>query len=160
MGNIFHLGTKYTKAMKMTFINEKGEKQNPIRGCYGIGLGRIMACVIEESADNYGPIWNKAIAPFDLEIICISKNEEVKEIANCLYEKLKGKGFDILLDDRGVSPGVAFGDADLIAAPLRVVFGDKNFANGEIELVSRDKSINKKIKWQGACEELAKMLKA
>lgn len=155
IGNIFQLGTKYTKSMGMTYLDENGKRQTPIMGCYGIGLGRIMACAVEESFDNYGIIWPKEIAPFDVQIILLVKDENIRKESDKLYNSLINKGIDVLYDEReNVSAGVAFADADLVGIPLRVIFGVKNFANGEVELSTRDKKIKKLVKIENIYKEI------
>ena len=142
----------------MSFINEKA-KQAPVMGCYGLGVGRIMACAVEESHDKYGIIWPKEIAPFDIQIILLSKNEKVKIESDKLYKALRDSGVDVIYDEReGVSPGVAFADADLIGAPIRVVFGNKNFENGCVELSTRDKSIKKLVEIKNTYNETISLL--
>jgi len=146
IGNIFQLGTKYSKSMSMTYLDENGNRQIPVMGCYGIGLGRILACVVEESADQFGPIWPLSIAPYAVHICLISAKADIKKAADKLYAGLKKKDVDVIYDNRAVSAGFAFGDADLIGAPVRVIFGEKAFASGECELVTRDKKIKKVVK--------------
>lgn len=159
VGNIFQLGIRYSESMGMKYLDENGKKQAPVMGCYGIGIGRTMACVVEESCDKYGIIWPKAIAPFAVEIILLSKNEEVKKEAEKLYNAFISKGVEALYDERGISAGIAFADADLIGAPVRVIFGDKNFKNGEVEIAKRDKSVNKLVKITNAEKEIKDLLK-
>jgi prolyl-tRNA synthetase len=159
IGNIFQLGTKYTQSMGMTYLDESGKRQTPIMGCYGIGLGRIMACAVEESHDNYGIIWPKEIAPFAVHITLLAKEKEIKEESDTLYNLLINNGIEVVYDEReGISAGVAFADADLIGAPVRVVFGAKNFANREVEISTRDKSIKKLVKIENIYKEIKLLL--
>ena len=158
IGNIFQLGTKYTKSMNMTYLDENGKRQNPIMGCYGIGLGRIMACAVEESHDDYGIIWPKEIAPFDVEIITIGKDERIKNEAVKLCKYLEYKSFEVLFDDREVSAGISFADADLICIPIRIIFGAKNFINGEVEVSTRDKKVKRLVKIEKLYDEIINML--
>lgn len=136
VGNIFKLGKKYTEAMNMTYLDENGKAQTPIMGCYGIGVGRLMASVLEAKATERKVNWPKAIAPFDIHICPLdyTKNDEVKKEADSLYEKLLAKGYDVLLDDRAKSPGVKFADADLIGASLRIVVSSRNLENSQFEV--------------------------
>lgn len=144
IGNIFKLGDKYTKAMHMTYTAANGRKETPIMGCYGIGIGRLIASVLEEHNDDNGPIWPISIAPFCIHIVAIKYHDEkVNEYANEIYRELSLK-YDVILDDRDLSAGIQFADADLIGAPIRLIINAKSVANDEIEIVTRDKSICKK----------------
>ena len=136
VGNIFKLGKKYTEAMNMTYLDENGKSQTPIMGCYGIGVGRLMASVLEAKATERKVNWPKAIAPFDIHICPLdyTKNEDVKKEADKLYDELLAKGYDVLLDDRAKSPGVKFADADLIGASLRIVVSSRNLENSQFEV--------------------------
>lgn len=146
VGNIFQLGTKYTKTMKMQYTDADGNLQYPIMGCYGIGIGRLAASVCEAHHDDWGPIWPISIAPWQVHICCLrSDDEETRTVADKLYDELKADGFEVIYDDRKVRPGVMFSDADLLGVPVRVIVSPKNLANGECELVTRDKSVNVKV---------------
>ncbi len=143
VGNIFQLGTKYSKSMGMEYMDEDGKLQTPIMGCYGIGVGRLLACVIEDNHDDFGPIWPKAVAPWLVHICMLNKNE-VNDLGQEIYNDLK-KDWDVLLDDRGMGAGAQFADADLLGAPVRVILSKRNVANGQVEIVTRDKSIKKLV---------------
>lgn len=146
VGNIFQLGTKYTKTMKMQYTDADGNLQYPIMGCYGIGVGRLAASVCEAHHDDWGPIWPISIAPWQVHICCLrSDDEETRTVADKLYDELKADGLEVIYDDRKVRPGVMFSDADLLGVPVRVIVSPKNLANGECELVTRDKSVNVKV---------------
>ena len=136
VGNIFKLGTKYTEAMKMTYLDENGKAKTPIMGCYGIGVGRLMASVLEAKATETKVNWPASIAPFDVHICPIdyTKNSDVKNISDKLYNNLKDACYDVLLDDRQKSPGVKFADADLIGAPIRIVVSPRNLENSKFEV--------------------------
>lgn len=136
VGNIFKLGEKYTKAMNMTYLDENGKAKTPIMGCYGIGVGRLMASVLEAKATDRKVNWPKSIAPFDIHICPLdyTKNEQVKVEADKLYNELQAKGYDVLLDDRAKSAGVKFADADLIGATLRIVVSSRNLETGKLEV--------------------------
>lgn len=136
VGNIFKLGEKYTKAMNMSYLDENGKAKTPIMGCYGIGVGRLMASVLEAKATDKKVNWPRSIAPFDVHICALdyTKNDEVKKEADELYNTLISKGYDVLLDDRAKSPGVKFADADLIGATLRIVVSGRNLENGKLEV--------------------------
>jgi prolyl-tRNA synthetase len=138
VGNIFQLGTKYTKSMNMTYLDADGQTQTPIMGCYGIGVGRTMAAAVEQNNDKDGIIWPVEIAPYHVIVVPINiKDESVKEKAFSVYNELKKAGIEVILDDRDERPGVKFKDADLIGYPVRVVLGKKALDNGQIEVKVR-----------------------
>ncbi len=143
VGNIFQLGTKYTKSMNMQYVDKDGEKHHPIMGCYGIGVGRLAASVCEAKRDDYGPIWPISIAPWEVHICCIRPDdEEAKQIADTLYEQLQKNHIDVMYDDRdGIRAGEMFADADLLGVPIRVVVSPRNLKEGKLEISTRDKSV-------------------
>ena len=146
VGNIFQLGTKYSKAMNMTYLDENNELKNPIMGCYGIGVGRLAAAVCEAHHDEYGPIWPKEIAPWQVHICAVrADDEQVKAVADQLYQSLMDDGIEVLYDDRAVRPGNMFSDADLLGIPLRVIISPRNLSDQVIELVTRDKSKSERV---------------
>lgn len=137
MGNIFKLGTKYTENMDMKYVDKDGTQKTPVMGCYGIGLGRLIAGVIEASHDDYGPIWPKSIAPWQIHICVLNiNNEKVKEKSFKIYDDLKNK-YEILFDDRNLSAGAQFADADLLGIPLRIIVSSRNVDNDQVEVVTR-----------------------
>ncbi len=155
IGNIFQLGTKYTKAMNMTYLDRDGEAKYPIMGCYGIGVGRLMASVCEESCDKYGPIWPMSIAPWQVEICNLrSTDEAVSKVADDLYETLQNAGVEVLYDDRDIRPGSMFADADLFGIPVRVVVSPKNCDAGVVEVSTRDKSVKTEFAIDCAADEI------
>ncbi len=138
LGHIFKLGTKYSDSLKATYLDEKGEAKPIIMGSYGIGIERIIACHIEQNHDANGIIWDKSIAPYLVHIIAVNmKSEKVVEKAEHLYNQLLEVGIDVLYDDRPTTPGFKFKDADLLGMPLQVIVGEKNLANGKIEVKIR-----------------------
>lgn len=145
VGNIFQLGTKYTESMGMTYVDQDGSLKHPIMGCYGIGVGRLAASVCEAHRDDYGPIWPISIAPWHVHLCSLrADNEEVAAVSQKLYDELTAKGVEVLWDDRSVSAGVMFSDADLFGVPVRVVVSPKGLKNGTIEISTRDKSMQEK----------------
>lgn len=145
VGNIFQLGTKYTESMNMTYIDSDGQKRHPIMGCYGIGIGRLLACIIEARHDENGPIWPMAVAPWQIHICVLkSKKEDMASIGLNIYNKLKSE-YDVIIDDRNVAPGIQFAEADLLGVPLRIIVSERNIKNNQLEISTRDKSINKLI---------------
>ena len=146
VGNIFQLGKRYSEAMGMTYDDPNGNRLNPIMGCYGIGVGRLIASVCEVRHDDYGPIWPITIAPWQVELCALRvDNPAVREAADRLYRELTDAGIEVLYDDRPVSAGVLFSDADLLGAPIRVVVSPKTLSRGCFELSARDKSFREDI---------------
>ncbi len=153
VGNIFQLGTKYTESMGMTYVDADGTLKNPIMGCYGIGVGRLAASVCEAHRDDYGPIWPISIAPWQVQICSLRPdNEEVAQMSQKIYDELTEKGVEVLWDDRPVSAGVMFSDADLFGVPVRVVVSPKGLKNDTIEISARDKSMQEKKPVEEAVE--------
>ncbi|MBQ7696887.1 MAG: proline--tRNA ligase [Lentisphaeria bacterium] len=149
VGNIFQLGTKYSESMNCTYLDENGKSKPMIMGCYGIGVGRAMAAVIEYSCDGYGPIWPMSIAPWQVEICAIDPNRgdgAVGRAAEALYAELNRLGVEVLYDDRGEKPGFMFSDADLLGIPLRVVISPKTLADGEAEFRTRSCRDSSRVK--------------
>ncbi len=159
IGNIFKLGTKYTKSMDMTYLDASGEAKNPIMGCYGIGVGRLAASICQESHDDYGPIWPMSIAPWQVEICNLRCDDEtVNSQASKLYDELASSGVEVLYDDRNIRPGAMFADADLFGVPVRVVVSPKTADRGVFEVSMRDKSWKGDIAIDGAVEEIKKIV--
>ena len=157
-GNIFQLGTKYTESMNMTYTAEDGSEKTPIMGCYGIGVGRAAACIMEAHHDDYGPIWPISVAPWKVHICCMRVDDaDCKATTDAIYEKLESMGIDVLYDDRDVRAGAMFADADLLGAPIRVTVGPKALKNGEIELSTRDKSVSLKVSKDDIIDEIKKL---
>ena len=140
VGHVFQLGTKYSEAMKATFLNENGKPQPLVMGCYGIGVTRILGAAIEQNFDARGILWPAAIAPFEV-VICpvgADKNEQVRDQSQKLYETLLQAGVDVVLDDRGERPGSMFADWELIGVPHRVTIGDRGLKeDGMVEYRGR-----------------------
>lgn len=160
VGNIFQLGTKYTKAMNMTVHNSDGKEINPIMGCYGIGVGRALASVAEESHDEKGLIWPMSIAPWHVYLCGLRLDDPiVKAEADKLYEEFTKAGIEVIYDDRETSAGVKFSDCDLMGIPIRVVISPRSLAKGEIELQLRDKSLQTDVKIEDSIEFIQKTIK-
>ena len=156
LGHIFKLGYKYTRSMKVTFLDENGKSQIPVMGCYGIGVDRTLASVIEEHHDEAGIIWPVSVAPFHVTIIPIKYEGAMKETACKLAAELEKAGIEVLLDDRGERPGVKFNDADLTGIPWRVVIGDKGLSQTppQIEIKKRGEKENRLIDLDKAAAEI------
>ncbi len=139
MGHVFYLGTKYSKAMNATFLDEDGKPKAFEMGCYGIGVTRLPAAAIEQNHDERGIIWPDAIAPFTVVLCPIGMDRfpDVKTAAESLYAELVAAGVDVLLDDRGERPGAMFADWELIGVPHRVTIGDKGLKEGVLEYQHR-----------------------
>ncbi|MCR4654822.1 MAG: proline--tRNA ligase [Lachnospiraceae bacterium] len=159
VGNIFQLGTKYSKSMGMTYTDQNGELQTPVMGCYGIGVGRLAASVCEAHHDDYGPIWPISIAPWQVHLCGMRiDNPEVRETADRLYEELMALKVEVIYDDRDVSAGVMFSDADLLGIPYRVIVSPRNLKENVVELSSRDKSFSEKIPVNEAAERIKALI--
>ncbi len=138
LGHIFKLGKKYSKSMKATFLDGEGNDKNFVMGCYGFGVSRTVAAAIEQHHDDKGIIWPKPITPFEVLILPLNvKDGETWKTAEELYERLCNAGFDVLLDDRDLSPGYKFNDADLIGIPVRITLGERNLKKKLIEIYYR-----------------------
>ncbi|ALV93344.1 MULTISPECIES: proline--tRNA ligase [Pantoea] len=160
VGHIFQLGTKYSDAMKAAVQGEDGRNQIMTMGCYGIGITRVVAAAIEQNHDERGIIWPAALAPFEVAILPMNmhKSFRVKELAEELYNELRAKGIDVILDDRKERPGVMFADMELIGVPHTIVIGDRNLDNQEIEYKSRSASEKQMIKQHDIVNFLATAL--
>jgi len=138
VGHIFKLGTKYSSALKATYLDENGQEREIVMGCYGIGVGRTAAAAIEQNHDKDGIIWPMPIAPFQVIVVPVNnKIPALMETAEEIYHQLSNNGVEALLDDRDSTPGVKFKDADLIGIPLRLTIGEKNLKKGLIEIRRR-----------------------
>jgi prolyl-tRNA synthetase len=138
VGHVFKLGAKYSEPMGCSFLNEDGKETTMIMGCYGIGISRVLAAAIEQNHDADGIKFPPPIAPFEAIIVCLDPGKpEFALAAESLYERLRERGLDVLLDDRDERPGVKFKDADLLGAPMQLVVGAKGVARGVIEVKDR-----------------------
>jgi prolyl-tRNA synthetase len=137
LGHIFQLGTKYSESLGALYLDEKGVQRPMIMGCYGIGVSRLIAAIIEVNNDAGGIMWPKEIAPFDVEILPLAHDEVTMGLAKTYYEELRASGLDVLLDDRDESAGRKFNDADLIGIPLRIIIGKRMLANNQVEIKIR-----------------------
>lgn len=155
VGNIFQLGAKYSQPMGAMFLDENGREQPIVMGSYGIGLARIAAAAIEQHHDGNGIVWPASIAPFDVHLVLVRVSDEIqRSLADKLYRELAEAGFDVLFDDRDMSPGVKFKDADLLGCPAQVVVG-KRAADGFVELKRRGSGERRDVE----CPELAAALR-
>ena len=139
VGHVFQLGRKYSEAMNATVLGDEGKAVHPWMGCYGIGITRVVASAIEQNHDQGGIIWPDAIAPFHIAIVPMNahKSQRVRETSERLHDELSAAGFDVLLDDRDLRPGVRFADQELMGLPHRLVVGDRSLDKGELEYKGR-----------------------
>ena len=139
-GHVFQLGTKYSESMNATVQDERGGTLHPLMGCYGFGVTRLVAAAIEQCHDEKGIVWPESLAPFKVEIVPLGedRSEAVRESSEELYNALRSAGIEVLIDDRRERPGVKLADADLIGMPWRIVVGQRNLAQGKVELERRD----------------------
>ncbi|KTD08939.1 prolyl-tRNA synthetase [Legionella gratiana] len=160
VGHVFQLGDKYAKAMNAAVINEQGQLETMLMGCYGLGITRVVAAAIEQHHDEHGIIWPQNIAPFQLVIIPLNahRSPAVKKQADALYEQLKNLGIDVLLDDRNERPGVLFADQDLIGIPHRLVVSERNMEQNCVEYKSRATGEMQQLNLDTAVDSLVKLI--
>ena len=139
VGHVFKLGTKYSEALGATFLDENGESAPSIMGCYGIGVTRTLQAVIEQCHDDNGIVWPTSVAPYEVCITAldVEPESEVMQLANRLYDELRAKGVDVILDDRPARPGIKFKDSELAGFPLRIGIGERSLAKGNVEIKPR-----------------------
>jgi prolyl-tRNA synthetase len=140
VGNIFKLGTHFSESMGCTYLDADGQTHPVVMGSYGIGVGRLMACIAEEHHDEYGLVWPISVAPYPVHLVVLAGkgSNETLETAEKLYADLQFEGIDTLYDDRAESPGVKFNDADLIGLPIRLTVSERALKAGGVELKRRD----------------------
>lgn len=142
VGHVFYLGTKYSEALKATFLDENGKPALMEMGCYGIGVTRILGAAIEQNHDAKGIVWPRAIAPFEVAICAVGwgKSEAVRKASETLYAELKARGVDVILDDRDQRPGIMFAEWELIGPPVRITVGERGLNDGIVEILGRKQS--------------------
>jgi prolyl-tRNA synthetase len=161
VGNIFQLGTHYTTKMSRALFTDNDGKTKPYyMGCYGIGMGRTLATIVEKHHDENGIIWPKSVAPYQIHLIHLGKDEEVVAAAQTLYEELLAEGYEVLWDDRKQGAGHKFKDADLIGLPLRLVVSGRNLEAGEVEWKERSASDSKQVKMSEVKAEVSQHFQA
>ena len=157
LGHIFKLGKKYTESMGVTYLDVNGKATVPTMGCYGIGVDRVLASIIETYHDDKGIIWPMSVAPFQVAIVPIKYQGAMKEAADKLYEQLTAAGIEVLLDDRDERPGVKFNDMDLLGFPVRITVGEKNLPNVEIKM--RDQTEATLVPLEQAADSVTKTVR-
>ncbi len=158
LGHIFKLGKKYTESMGVSYLDKNGKAAIPTMGCYGIGVDRVLASIIEAHHDDKGIIWPVSVAPMTVCIVPIKYKDAMKDAADKLYDELLAAGVEVLLDDRDERPGVKFNDADLIGFPVRVTVGDKNLPKVEIKLRRQDEA--ELVPLENAAARIQELIKA
>ena len=159
VGNTFKLGTKYCESMGITYLDKDNKLQYPYMGCYGIGVPRIMASIVEQNNDEKGIIWPISIAPFKVSIVIVSTKDETQvTLANKLYDELTKDGIEVLLDDRDERVGVKFNDMDLIGVPIRITVG-KNAIDNKLEFKSRNESESKLVDYNEILDIIKEQVK-
>ena len=160
LGHIFKLGTKYSDALNITYLDEGGKANPVIMGSYGIGMERIVACYIEQNHDKDGIIWNKALAPYQIHLIAVNVNsKDVIAASDRIYNQMCSAGVEVLFDDRAnITPGFKFKDADLLGMPFQVIVGDKGLKNGNVEIKRRRTGERILVKLEDAVAEIQKLL--
>lgn len=156
VGNIFQLGTRYSDSLGCTYLDAEGRSKPVIMGSYGIGSGRLLACVVEQYHDEYGLMWPISVAPYQVHLVALVGKDggESLQIAEKLYQDLEAAGFEVLYDDRPESPGIKFNDADLIGLPIRLTVSQRALAAGGVEYKRRDRNEREVIPMQGLVEHL------
>ncbi|MGM0602845.1 MAG: proline--tRNA ligase [Bacillota bacterium] len=157
VGHIFKLGCKYSKNMGATYLDENGREQPIVMGSYGIGVTRLIAAAIEQNNDEYGIIWPRAIAPYQIIILPLGNNDDVKEKSEEIYSRLKNEGFEVLIDDRNERAGVKFNDSELIGIPLRLTLGSRSLNSDIIEAKVRYNGKETEINLNNYIEEIKEL---
>ncbi|MEY3865714.1 MAG: hypothetical protein RL234_1205 [Pseudomonadota bacterium] len=162
VGHVFQLGTRYSEAMKCTYLDENGKSQPMVMGCYGIGVTRLLGAAIEQGHDEKGILWPISMAPFEL-VICpvgYDKSKLVRQAADDLHQQLQNAGIDVVLDDRGERPGAMFADWELIGATYRVVIGERSLKEGNVEFQGRRESTAQLVPVNEITEKAAAIIRS
>jgi prolyl-tRNA synthetase len=137
LGHTFKLGTWYSEAVGATYLDDQGESHPIVLGSYGIGVGRLMAAIVETHHDEHGILWPRPVAPYQIHLVALGPNETVMSAAEALYQQLLEAGYEVLYDDRDERAGVKFADADLVGAPLRLTVSTRSLKAGGVEAKPR-----------------------
>jgi prolyl-tRNA synthetase len=157
LGHCFKLGTRYSEPVGATYLDANSQQQFIVMGSYGIGLDRLLACIIERHHDEYGIVWPESVAPYAVHLVGLGPDGQAREAAEKLYADLLAAGVEALYDDRGLSPGVMFADADLMGMPLRATVSKRSLEAGGVEIKRRDEKERTVIPLEGAVERIAGM---
>jgi prolyl-tRNA synthetase len=162
VGNLFKLGTRYSDALGCTFLDKDGQQKPIIMGSYGIGVGRLLACIAEANHDEHGLVWPVTVAPFHVHLVLLrgKGTPQAEETADKLYSDLQSAGIEILYDDRDESPGVKFNDADLIGLPVRITVSERALGQGGVEIKLRREQSKSIIPLEGAIARLRSVLQS
>lgn len=158
LGHIFKLGTRYSELMGATFLDRAGQTRSLVMGCYGIGIGRLMAAVVEQCHDDHGIVWPLSVAPYHFHLIGLGDEAKIVDTAESLYHTLQSKGCEILYDDRNESAGVKFNDADLIGIPFRLTVGSRSLRAGGVEIKRRDAEEDEIVSLEGLEEKVTALV--
>ncbi len=157
MGHVFKLGTTYSEKLGATYLDAEGKARPVVMGCYGIGVERLLATVIEANHDERGIIWPESVAPYQVHLVALNiEDESVREAAEKLYEDLRAARVDVLYDDREESPGVKFNDADLLGMPLRVTVSRRTLEQASVELKRRRETETRLVPLADAVDSIVK----
>lgn len=160
IGHIFKLGGRYTETLGVTVLGADGERVNPVMGCYGIGVERALAAIVETHHDDKGIVWPVTVAPFEVAIAVLGNAEDVVAAAESLYAGLRGQRMDVLLDDRAERPGVKFSDIELIGVPYRITVAARGLAEGTVEFTDRATGHTERIPLSGAIAHVTAAVRA
>ena len=160
VSQVFQLGTKYSESMGATFTDEDGEERPFLMGCYGVGVSRSLAAVIEQHNDENGIVWPLSVAPLEVAVVPLAGDGEVAEVAEALWNALSENGIEVILDDRDERPGVKFKDADLIGWPFQAVVGKKGLAEGVVEFKVRSTGERSTLPIEDAAARIAEMVRS
>ena len=155
LGHTFKLGTWYSEAVGATYLDENGEAHPIVMGSYGIGVGRLMAAIVESHHDEYGIMWPKSVAPYQIHLVALGPNPAIMDKAEALYERLLAAGHEVLYDDRNERAGVKFADADLIGVPLRLTVSKRSLGEDGVEVKERHRDERSVVKMDELMDWLA-----
>jgi prolyl-tRNA synthetase len=159
VGQVFKLGTKYSRKLGATFLDEEGKEHPCLMGCYGVGVNRILAAAIEQNHDGNGIVWPRSIAPYEVALLALNvADERVRSATEAAYDALVRAGVEVIYDDRDVRAGVKFKDADLVGFPLRVAVGEKSLAKGGLEVKRRDSKDFEVVPPEAVVEKVKELL--
>ena len=160
VSQVFQLGTKYSEAMGATFADENGEEKPFLMGCYGVGISRTLAAIVEQHNDENGIIWPVSVAPYEVSVIALDKKGEAFEAAEQLTADLAAAGIEVIFDDRAERPGVKFADNDLMGFPFQIIVGKRGIKNGTVELKVRATGEREDVALDGIVSKVSELVTA